>query len=579
MWLNIRAKEFLGWSISIVRKIAKVTPLEVVVVTVATLVSHGARLIAFLLPIKVVLLFGSKGIPRYFPDFMSGYGKDALVVWLGFGAIAFFLLYVFSERMISVYIERGARKIVLNSDKLTLLPNQNLLVFDAYRQYTTSIATIIFVVVGIYLVGLLDLVVASGLVLLLFLSYGIFALASNIKPSIRLWLRDNVSALVSTLGAILFFAVFSILIFEHLLGYDMNALLAFICLFLSRQILQRIEVLVRDVVALNFKRDQITALYLHGHALRHKQHTHSKKLWGLIASLDFAEQLEAALIDVVELKGSKIKILDWHSASLTDIVALDLLAVDYPSKKFTVKLFDPLRVHLSDHEAELLNEVDSGISSLKWIGMTTFRECRCHVFDSSGMTVVAAEEFDDASQVLLEKNCEYRPSQQLLTKYLRSHRTLSDRLSVDLLANAVDMAVDEHERTIVKEVCSRLAEVKKVINQVPLAVCIHDLSTPYMLKGADGQVVALHFGGWRLEPIGSSWKANKDGRKRIRAWLKKNQPKADDLDCLEVYHITLVALMYRYERYCLKQNYRAAVKMAPRIISNLDNLERKPAEA
>ena len=95
MSLEKNIKSFLGWSVSITKKIWIVYSMD------DNWCGYPVRYLLscfvlprFLLPIKVVLLFGSDSVPNYFPELLQRAGRNDLLIWLSVGSVMFYLCHL-----------------------------------------------------------------------------------------------------------------------------------------------------------------------------------------------------------------------------------------------------------------------------------------------------------------------------------------------------------------------------------------------------------------------------------------------------------------------------------------------------
>lgn len=143
-WLVAQSRSFLGWLVSVYRKILRTAPLEILAVVVLTIVSQVSRLAAFFLPLKIVILIGSSGIPRYFPGSLQALERESLVAFLGLATVAAYLLHLLCERLVTRYVERSADKLIARGNKLVLVANQNDVGRLAYRRLAEMLAALVF---------------------------------------------------------------------------------------------------------------------------------------------------------------------------------------------------------------------------------------------------------------------------------------------------------------------------------------------------------------------------------------------------------------------------------------------------
>src|SRR5699024_1263303 len=90
----------LRWNASLGVKFLRVVPYATVIIVLLTLISQIAMLLASVLPLKVVLMLGSDGVPRYFPAFLTSLNRDVLIGVLTGGTIGFFIVHIISEKLI-----------------------------------------------------------------------------------------------------------------------------------------------------------------------------------------------------------------------------------------------------------------------------------------------------------------------------------------------------------------------------------------------------------------------------------------------------------------------------------------------
>ena len=76
----------LRWAVSIGSKLIRVAPGYTFSVIIFTLISQVSMLLAFFLPLKVIILLGSSRIPRYFPESWKSFDHDQLVITLAVAA-------------------------------------------------------------------------------------------------------------------------------------------------------------------------------------------------------------------------------------------------------------------------------------------------------------------------------------------------------------------------------------------------------------------------------------------------------------------------------------------------------------
>src|SRR5690554_4121767 len=147
MWFYRVALRHLYWSAAVLKKFFKLVPLPTLTLVALTLVSQFSRMLAFFLPLKVIILIGSTGTPRYFPDSWAALDRDALVIALSLATVFFYVVSLTSEKLLSIMAEKGAAGVVAGTHKMVLFTNQDEVASQAYQKLAAGLATTVLTVV------------------------------------------------------------------------------------------------------------------------------------------------------------------------------------------------------------------------------------------------------------------------------------------------------------------------------------------------------------------------------------------------------------------------------------------------
>ena len=145
----------LRWAVSIGSKLIRVAPGYTFSVIIFTLISQVSMLLAFFLPLKVIILLGSSRIPRYFPESWKSFDHDQLVITLAVAAAGFYLLALLSERILAMLATKGAQRLLDKSRKITMFRNQKTITKNAYLKYSSGLAGLVFSILAFIFLGVL----------------------------------------------------------------------------------------------------------------------------------------------------------------------------------------------------------------------------------------------------------------------------------------------------------------------------------------------------------------------------------------------------------------------------------------
>jgi hypothetical protein len=113
--------------------------------------------------LKIIILMGSRRMPRYFPQSWAGYDRDHLVMFLCLAMVFFFILHHLAEKAITICADRGASALLKKTDKLVLFANQQEKAVKAYQLYSESVAAMVFVFLSLSLLGFVYPLLFSGI--------------------------------------------------------------------------------------------------------------------------------------------------------------------------------------------------------------------------------------------------------------------------------------------------------------------------------------------------------------------------------------------------------------------------------
>ncbi|WP_337133530.1 hypothetical protein, partial [Staphylococcus aureus] len=218
----------LRWSFSIGNKFLRVVPKDTLVIVAATLVSQFSILLAFLLPLKILMLLGSTGVPRYFPTVFANYDRDVLVIVLSLAAIGFYLMYFVAEKLIVYGSRHGADLLLRRSHKITLFENQEGIASRGYQRYARSLASGVFLFLVASVIAWLYSELLLVLIVYVVLAFFTLAMLYAKGGKLRSGLDEAPGPIVNTATSIGFLLAFGFMVAQFLFGNPPGLLVAII---------------------------------------------------------------------------------------------------------------------------------------------------------------------------------------------------------------------------------------------------------------------------------------------------------------------------------------------------------------
>mgnify|MGYP003556582637 CR=1 FL=1 len=541
-WIDLlhSLKRTLRWTLSLGNKLRHKVPLATTLCVLASLTSQTALLIAFLLPLKVVILLGSDGLPNYYPQALSGMGRDALIIWLSLASVAFYGLNLLADQLVKTTANRGASHLLASTGKLMLFENQDEIASNAYKQFTSALAGSVFVALAILLMlwiyPLIPLLLGIYLALIILLVA--FAAA---QPTLRMRLEKHLVTFIGIATSVAFLLSFVGIVADFLIGTPPALTPAIVALLLSRQLTNKVKTSTTSLNKLLQHRSQIEALFFHRQILQ-KDASTAKTIWPLLLPEQRKTWAPQVLATVAGSEWAAPVRISWWPLREQNIAALHCEYHDRPG--IILKLFEHNRTRQALHEATLLSVPPLNLPAPILLGATMLGGFHCHVLQlpqgARQITEISARQHLQLLNSLLA----VQPASELIARYCRSHPLLSQRINENLLQR-LDAIAPEGLPALI-ELRQQVDHWHSALHAMPPGFCVKP-EAGSLLETRDGEVLLLHWGNWSLEPCGYGWPT---GPEDLQALSTATQQR-EELAATTTDQLQLVALSAALER-CLQ---------------------------
>lgn len=566
LWLFSVLSEFFQWSLSLLKKLLGGAPLTTLLVVFFSIVSQLFLMASFLLPLKVIILIGTDGVPSYFPSMLLQYEKNHIVFFLVVLSIVFYFLYWACERLIHTSSDKGAVILLSRSRKLIIFPNQRDLAKSFFHRYTGMLSALIFCFIAFcgvaYIFGALALFL-FGLVLSIFL--GFLIVLESFVPSRDVVYRSRV-VIFNTLAALIFLAGFCFIVVDYLLGGGRAGYAAIIALLLVRQIFVRASQGILDGISLSAQRDQINSLFFHSHSYSARNAVFDRPdFWALLGEKN-TEMIASVVHDVI---GREVRVIDfkWREVGCFGVLGFEAnCQIDAKSETFVVKVFEPSREGLLVHEQALLSVVNRLFPSFLFLGSAVFEGFKVSVFSACPSRDIVLSEQNLCGLEVLAELWSLSPPTSLVDMHARSKPTLSARMETIDFSLLRLAAYSEQESAVVDGCATVLPKILDFIESMPLSIFNPELNLSSMRR-AEERIIVSHWGAWSVEPIGVGWFFKDSSHRFLSEWLQFAQARRPELSTLTEAQVTLVSLMSAVDFYYRRQSFRSAIELLPEILS------------
>ena len=564
LWTIIR------WTLSLGNKFRREVPVGTGVVVLATLVSQLSAVVAFFLPLKILILLGSEGIPRYFPASFASFDRDVLIVWMSGAAVAAYILHLLAEQAVSRGAEMGARELLRKSRKLVLFENQDRIAARAYKLYTQALAGGVFV--GLSVLALAVLYPSIALLLVAYYSavslvvVGLHALGSALADR----MEDNLPAWVPVIANLGFLLAFFVLVVDFLFGNPPGLIPAIIALLLSKQMSNRMVKSIVNIRRLHEQKDKLNALFFHGHVYSGLTSGERARFWDLLQP----EQRVRWVPQAVHQCGADIRIepdsVRWWPLGQPGVAGVYCRSDG--NEAFLVKLFDSNRGAKAVHEADLMASMGTQLPALPYMGSTWVGPCRCNVFRLPGHEVESGEATADNIIAIRSALLKISPAEGLQHAHSRSRPFIWDRLRSGSMLSRLRVAADQESRQILNRLEHQVPQWCRALERMPRAVAVPEIEDGDIVQLAEGGIWLTHWSEWTLEPVGFAWGAGEDEIAALWRALDEARTARKELENVSIETVTLSALTAELDKRFNAEKYEEALPLLARIERVLERI-------
>lgn len=558
------------WLKSLSAKFFRVVPAFTSLIVLLTLVSQIATLLASVLPLKVVIMLSSEGIPRYFPTSFSAINRDILIAALSVGTVGFFLLHLLAERMISWVTSVSTSQLLAKSQKMVLFENQEEVAANSYQRYSRALASGVFTMLALFGIGWfyskMSAMIAGYFILVFFLLWWL----QHRSLGFREHLESDLSHILNLVKGVGFFVVFGFLVVDFIFWSPPGIIIAIVTILLSRQIMQRASGMISDFTGLRRQQAKLDALFFHGKVLLPQQARPEKTLWPLLAPERRQAWVAAVLEELLGAEEGEV-VCHWQQLGTPNVAGLRVTGA---KRQYLVKLFENNRSSWALHEATLMAEPTSRLPALRWVGATQVQKFHCLVYELPRGEQPEVNQAKALNERLRQELLTTQPKSEAVKRYLRSKAMLWQRLNTDILERLRVAADTAKQRDYLAMLLDQLPYLYEQLKVLPVVLHNPDMKPEAIwvpLAGTDQEVtpILLNWGQWSLEPVGSGWPEGEKPLAKLSEALQLAAEHRAELRDVSVEQAELAALAFALERECNRQRYVQALELLPALVERL----------
>jgi len=575
MSLFKHSREAAVWVGSVCRAFFQVRPWTSWLMVSAVTTGRFAALLAFFLPLKVILLAGSDGVPRYFRFFIDPDEKFAWIVGLSIGAVGFYVLSLLMDAAARRLAEAGSFQVLQGANEIAVASRQREEAQSYYARFSGIMADMLILLISFSLLGWLNLpllLTLIGLVLLQYLfSAAVLGMENAINPgAVARMIRHNLSGYLNLFYSINFLAGFFVILAPFMLGAGGNLLLAILSMLLMRQGLGAISTAVTTTTSLWARRNQVDPMVFRDRQMQKREAQATRKL-----RRAFEQQVrERMALSRLEEAGVALESLasDWRDSTIRSAFTFRLKAQlkhEETVAYFQHQVFPEARAHLLEHEDYLFTQISrSKLPAPPRPARFSEGPFECQICDYPGGRPISANHWREAQYQLLGRLWAYRPPRQLVAAYRTSRPGIDGRLSDELIKRLSVAVAGRKEANTLAAFIEALPTLRQSLADLPQAIANPDLRRVTVARNRDGQAMIMTWSRWSIEPIGAFLPPRANDEPLSALLQEVRQQRGLAAEQLGLDHVKLAYQARLLERDINANTYRKAIARLGDILEN-----------
>lgn len=544
-------------------------PLTTIAIIVLSIFSRVLNVLAFFLPLKVVLLAGSDGVPHYFRMLVDSGDKNDWLVWLSAAAVACYLLTVLFDSLSERLAASSSMDVLEGANEMAVTGKERAEAHSFYYRFSEVMADSVFTLIVMAGLVFINPLLLGVLVAVFLLQWFAVALVMNagdpLHPGrIQTALRDNRRGFLQGLVSVDFLIGFFVILAPFLLGQEANILLAILSIFIVRRGLASLSAAIGNSINLYAIRYRVDPLVFRKRRSMEKEPDVFRAVRALFGKKQ-REKLARRLLPKATGKSLIEVSAFWEDSRINGAHTLHFMgrvADESEPRHYQYQVYAQGNVHLLDREELLFSKVSRrALNAPEVFVRDSIAGFESQLCDYGVGETLGHAKWQQWLPTLLRNLWAFQPPRELIEAYDSAHPMLHRRLTADLVERigvGVDSAEDEE---VYGALVARLPAIHQRLRQMPVHVYNPDLGPGIIVPHPDTGYRIMTWVRWAIEPVGFGPHVNV-ARPELVEEIEEVNRRRPVRKPLTPERVKFVNDCFHLEREILRRDYKAALMRA-----------------
>jgi hypothetical protein len=573
MTLFSQSAESIRWVLRVLGVFMRARPGITLATIICAASSQITRLMAFFLPLKVILLAGSDGVPRYFRFFIEPDDKMEWIIILSVGAVLAYVVTLILESATERLAEVGSARVLSGANQIAASRRYREKARNYFAQFCEVAAGKLFAATVLIVLAFLNTLLFGVLVGLMVIQYlaaaAVLGRNATINPNrLQRFIIGKSAEFIQICSSFNFLAGFFVILTPFLMGHEGNILVAILSVLMMRQGFNRLDGAINLMVALSMVRAQVDPLVFRDRKLERTEVPGKQAFRVLFSKQKRDEAVQRELAPLVD--GQAEFHAEWQDSTIPGVYMFRIACESGDPdgiRYFQKQVYPEPSVYRLEHE-ELLFEYMSRetLKAPRLVSRFSQAGFECQICDYGAGEPISAGKWKDIAPELFSYFWGVEPPARLVQAYETSSNTLVGRLSESFF-EGVTVAVDtDQERDILDRFRMVLPELHERLGAVPLYVVNPDLGAATVAHDGDDFCV-MSWCRWSLEPIGYALPNAPDKAKLEEMVARAREVRGLDKHTLDVRHVLFTKQCRELDRMIVQEHYKKALRQMKSIMN------------